>query len=496
MFKTKRIYRIFVVFSCVFALLLQVGCKSDNTGESFSDSSNTLIDIENTQNKTNYDKEIYSSEYVSIICNSINKDKIEFSVSSKLNNNSISVLIDRVALDGKVPIEKYNENCWIEVEPGTTAIAEFGADINYTDHHYLTACISVYSNNKEIENIDIINFNLGGNVNEEYDEPKGKLVYDSSALGITFCGADEKGIRLRINNKMEKSANIAFEKQFTVNNKEYDEFVTAMTIPALSISDYYFDIYEFNPDFNSDDIEKFECSGKVYDNKEIENFEIDSSKEIVSYTEPETNSEITESSKERVDETETNQTSAVYDAYIEASTLTRGDLTITDSGRHEYNDLCLSDRDDEWVNSSRNKSGTVEAGALYRSIAAILEGFYELKMIYGSWAVNTFPLIFGIEKPDTWEECKKYVDNASTFITNEDSWMSILKKIEQLSCVEGNFDFKNYEFNFKINDLSLAAEEMGITETMLGYSLARLKELAPETKFVGNTYSFSLSLDF
>lgn len=135
-------------------------------------------------------------------------------------------------------------------------------------------------------------------------------------------------------------------------------------------------------------------------------------------------------------------------------------------------------------------------GAAYRSAAMKLEGFYEFgDSLYGIWSETTVKAILGIDKLPTWEEMKPYIDSASTFITRENSLIAVMTKLQSVGCVQGTFDFDNQSFNFIIQDLSGAANEMGISEEMLGYIIAMFDEYAPEkSSFNGNTYECSLTV--
>jgi len=264
---------------CMLIMMILSACGAKTEVEEQSQ----LTDDENKTevSVTEYEKEIYDGEYVTIVCNSIYNDRIEFSVKSKLENNTVSVLADTVALDGKVPKEYYGgEDNWLDIEPGNTALIKYYAYINYTNHSKMTACFEVFNDEGAgVESIDVVNFDLGEKENQEYEEPKGTLVYDSQTLGILYAGADDTGIRLRISNKMPVSTTIVIDRPFTINGKEYDEHATAMTIPADAITDYYFYVKQFDADYTPNKIESFSCSGRTYANEE---FMISSDKSVQS----------------------------------------------------------------------------------------------------------------------------------------------------------------------------------------------------------------------
>lgn len=90
---------------------------------------------------------------------------------------------------------------------------------------------------------------------------------------------------------------------------------------------------------------------------------------------------------------ETN-TSKVKEAYDKATNLTVNDLTKNSIGGYEYNGLSIVETDREWIANSLNDKGTVEAGALYRSMATQLEGYTFAS--YNSWKGSVVPVLFDL----------------------------------------------------------------------------------------------------
>ena len=101
---------------------------------------------------------------------------------------------------------------------------------------------------------------------------------------------------------------------------------------------------------------------------------------------------------------------------------------------------------------------------------------------------ETMAFICGINEQPTWDEMKPYVDKASLMVTRENTLESVMTALQNLDCVVGNFDFANRIFDFEISDLKLASEQLGISEKMLGYTLAMLDEYAPTVEFGENSY--------
>lgn len=191
--------------------------------------------------------------------------------------------------------------------------------------------------------------------------------------------------------------------------------------------------------------------------------------------------------KETVNVSINEKPSPVYNAYSQAINLP----VDTDS----VNGISIiSDEKPSSILSKYMKK--LNQGAVYRSAAMKLEGFYVFgSSMYGSWSETTVKSILGMDKLPTWEEMKPYIDSASTFITRENSLIAVMTKLQSVGCVQGTFDFDNQSFNFIIQDLSGAANEMGISEEMLGYIIAMFDEYAPEkSSFNGNTYECSLTV--
>ena len=180
-----------------------------------------------------------------------------------------------------------------------------------------------------------------------------------------------------------------------------------------------------------------------------------------------------------VNDTETHK------AYTAATTLKKEALSQTDSGSYKYDGIHVID----------SELNSLESGTMYRSIAKQLEGFYLFgNSLYENWNANIAQVVFGIDKPSTYDEMKPYVDEVFKFITPNSTLPQILSWIQTSSCVQGNFDYEKAQFSFEITDLSKAASEMHITEKMLGYVLATIDEYAPESSFQGNTYSCQLQV--
>lgn len=155
-----------------------------------------------------------------------------------------------------------------------------------------------------------------------------------------------------------------------------------------------------------------------------------------------------------------------------------------------YGELIIQNEDVEWLNSSRNTNKTLNQGALYRTIAKYLAG-YSMKLNNGSAYCEIFTGKQWIDN-STFEPLAK---NAATFIVTDatEQLKSIMRKFQSLQSVTGQFDFeagKLGKYTFDIPDLTKCAEEMQISEEMLGYIFALLDEFAPSISFNENSVHF------
>lgn len=183
--------------------------------------------------------------------------------------------------------------------------------------------------------------------------------------------------------------------------------------------------------------------------------------------------------------------SAVESAYSKACSLTMDDLEtktspLTGTTFYYYRGLAIQTEDVEWLTESWNTEQSLNQGALYRSVASYLEGFES--------GINTgkdyAKLLCGIE----WSsrvDFDPYATNAAEFICSDNSFERVMKKLETVSCVSGDFDYEGGKYHFVISDLTDCADEMMISEEMLGYIFAWLEEYAPEISFDGNSCTFA-----
>lgn len=181
-------------------------------------------------------------------------------------------------------------------------------------------------------------------------------------------------------------------------------------------------------------------------------------------------------------------TSVVEITYTDATNATKADLTGS-TGSWKYKGIPLLSEDCEWIDSSLNKNETVNQGAVYRKIAKVLDGsdFEEKHFLYHY--SDFAPFIIGFVPKDV-DEWAVYGKNASEFIVTKDQIKAIMKKFQSLETATGDYDFdykKFGKYSVDIEDLTACAEEMKISEEMLGYIFAMLDEYATTITFNGNS---------
>ncbi|MCD8216249.1 MAG: zinc-ribbon domain-containing protein [Clostridiales bacterium] len=182
-------------------------------------------------------------------------------------------------------------------------------------------------------------------------------------------------------------------------------------------------------------------------------------------------------------------------AYQNAVNLHMYDLDVDSIGTYSYNGITISS--DELVNifgDKREYGDKLNQGAIYRSIARQLEGYYLFDdEFYSVWGESTVKTVWGIDKPDNKKDLWDYIEDTTVYVARKATLADIMDKLQGLTCTTGSFDYLNGEFSFTISDLTQAAAELKITEEMLGYILANIDEYAPETTFTANSYSCQLS---
>ena len=105
-------------------------------------------------------------------------------------------------------------------------------------------------------------------------------------------------------------------------------------------------------------------------------------------------------------------------------TLTKNDCTKDSLGIYSYNGFSFTSEESEWLDSSLNKKGKINANAFYIKLAKCLAGFE-----YGNSWESYAPYILGYT-PDSREDFAEMVDDLSSFIVESDAAIAIIEKLK------------------------------------------------------------------
>ncbi len=310
------------------------------------------------------------------------------------------------------------------------------------------------------------------------------VLYDEDGLKVAveqceYSGneKDDAEIMLSIKNESEKTINIDLINICIGDTNISSDFNTEKYIPGDNVSaSYYFPGEEINA-ANLNDFKEIDCIICIsIKDKELLNQKIVIKRDAFI----EINSELEDSDEEILREDEeisSENSSIVFDAYNEAININDSEL-VKSEYKTTYHDITINSDELEWL----------ESGAIYRSLAKKLEGF-DMDISKNAYNPNSEDSIFLIcgHKQATWDEMKPYVDKAMLVVTKENTLHSVMIAFQNLDCVIGDFDFDNNVYNFEITDLEKASNDLGISQKMLGYTLAMLDEYSPTIEFGNNS---------
>jgi len=189
---------------------------------------------------------------------------------------------------------------------------------------------------------------------------------------------------------------------------------------------------------------------------------------------------------------------AVEEAYNKAINLTKADLTkgyaIGDFSTWEYKGISLTYEDCEFINADYNSEGKVNQGAVYRALADSLQDLIKLDAQNKDIKYkDDAAIIFG-DIPETQDNFIAKAGKVSAFITADDSLTNVMEAFEKTESIDGTFDYNGNRYEFVISDVIACADELGISDEMLGYVLALFNEYPADIAFENNTCSFSLTV--
>lgn len=189
---------------------------------------------------------------------------------------------------------------------------------------------------------------------------------------------------------------------------------------------------------------------------------------------------------------------AVEEAYNKAINLTKADLTkgyaIGDFSTWEYKGVSLTYEDCEFINADYNSQGKVNQGAVYRALADSLQDLIKLDAQNKSVKYKDDAAIILGAVPETQEDFITIAGKVSVFITADDSLINIMKAFESIESIDGTFDYNGNKYEFVISDVITCADELGVSDEMLGYMLALFNEYPADIAFENSTCSFSLTV--
>lgn len=151
-----------------------------------------------------------------------------------------------------------------------------------------------------------------------------------------------------------------------------------------------------------------------------------------------------------------------------------------------YNDLLISDSEILELGGKY----AVNQGAIFRIMTRRNSTFYEDSTYYAN--KKDFTRIYGKEWLDTAAERIPVIEKAQVLLTVDDSCEHLFQALSESPAVYGTFDYSSRSFDFVIPDLDEFAESFGITNEMVGYTLAALTEYTSNYEFFGNAvYMFT-----
>lgn len=232
----NTIYKAIILCVC---MLIMTGCNN----KSNKDESNVFA----------VDKNMYSDNYIDLICKCIYKDGIEFEISNKSSNN-ITVGLN-IGLDG-IGVKLHSDLQDWELLSGETKSCKLTGTINYTEHSSMSLHGNIYIDGYGIQSFDVCKFDLGGNSNIEEEFSQGYEKYKSDNLIIEYIDADAQGINFKIINNRTESIIIGFES-FSINNDNQDYAGNVITVTPCTTQIYSVDILSYNTKYLSDNLISF-----------------------------------------------------------------------------------------------------------------------------------------------------------------------------------------------------------------------------------------------
>jgi len=242
--------------SVILMLIVCISLTLVSCGATNSESNSSQPDKE-------YNAEIYDGQYAAIKCTKITNKGVEFDVTSKLDDNTMKVMIGEVSLDGQTPTIIGSGTNWVELQPGATATAVYEAEIPNVDHKLMSIfCVLFNDLGSAVENIDVADFDLGGEEHIDFDEPKGTPMFSNTEFEINYIRPVDEGLLFRCYNHEDYRLQVGVTEVASINGKSINlSGESATDIAAHSAKDYVVNIKNHDPDFVPDKVEHFKLFG-------------------------------------------------------------------------------------------------------------------------------------------------------------------------------------------------------------------------------------------
>lgn len=280
------------------------------------------------------DKKIFENEYAIVTFKNITSDGLYLDVKSKLENRAERVYFDAVALDGLcVAAYSYDDDL---IEPGQTLNVFLQGKIQRPEHKTLSITGELFDDNGNgFAPIEVIDFELGGTENAEYQLEPLFSEFSSDHIDVDYLGIDKTGIRMAVENKNNYKINIVCST-LALNDEDTGAYYNTISIPGHSTGVYTIDVYNGNPDLIPENIKSF--SGECYtwgpDGIEEDRFQISS--EAPSKEAPKVEIEKSEPEEETTEENEKEDEFSDKSNILNAESLLGS--TVDSSGKVTAND--------------------------------------------------------------------------------------------------------------------------------------------------------------
>lgn len=184
-------------------------------------------------------KVVFEDEIVQITCKEITDSSIIFVTKNK-TDFEIEWLNMNISLDGCQFSLYANNSLDQKIAAREEREIEYKGELYVAEHKYLGLSGNIFINGSSKGEIDVCNFDLGGNQNE-YEINKGKLVYEDDTVAVYYNGLEINNIIFCIYNKLDRAISTGFwgNDSLNINGKIYTSSVTTITGKSAGIYQSY-----------------------------------------------------------------------------------------------------------------------------------------------------------------------------------------------------------------------------------------------------------------